>query len=269
MNRRNDPLFDGRIADWLEDGPDRAPDQALQVVLAAVPLLRQRRRGLGLGPWRIDRMTTSFKFAIGAAAALVVALGGIYLLSPGSGPGVGVPAPSPTIATTPSPVPSASATPSPSPSVVTSLTTYESSRYGYRLGYPSDWQVQPAQVDWTTDGAPQIEIGEADRFDKTQVRYPFMDVAAKPLAAGTSLDAFIADWDAMPGQCERLGPRETTTIGGESARIVPATCAPFGPFFEVMVAHGDRLYLIALFAGDEATARPLLDRILATFEFVN
>ena len=43
MTRFDDPLFDPRLADWLEDDPNTAPDQALDVVLASLPSIKQRR----------------------------------------------------------------------------------------------------------------------------------------------------------------------------------------------------------------------------------
>ena len=42
MNDQDRAAFDPRIADWLEDDPNEAPDQALQIVLAAFPSVKQR-----------------------------------------------------------------------------------------------------------------------------------------------------------------------------------------------------------------------------------
>ena len=49
MNRNDAPLFDSRVADWLEEDPDLAPREALEVVLAAFPSIKQRRPRV---PWR-------------------------------------------------------------------------------------------------------------------------------------------------------------------------------------------------------------------------
>ena len=43
MTRPPDPLFDQRIADWLEDDPHDAPGQVLEIVLAALPSIPRRR----------------------------------------------------------------------------------------------------------------------------------------------------------------------------------------------------------------------------------
>ena len=62
-----DPDFDVRIADWLEDDPDRAPGPVLPTVVAAFPLITQRRPSRL--PWRNVNMT---RFAlVGAAAAAI------------------------------------------------------------------------------------------------------------------------------------------------------------------------------------------------------
>lgn len=91
MTRSDEPLFDPRLADWLEDAPHRAPDDALEVVLAAFPSIKQRRAWRV--PWRAPQMTTPIRLGL-AAAAIVVAVGGAYLLAPRSAPGVGGPTPS-------------------------------------------------------------------------------------------------------------------------------------------------------------------------------
>jgi hypothetical protein len=83
MNRSNDPLFDSRIADWLEDDPNRAPDQVLDTVLAAVPSISQRR-ALRV-PWRLPPMSTLSRATAVASAvvALVLVTAGLYVVGPG------------------------------------------------------------------------------------------------------------------------------------------------------------------------------------------
>jgi Tol biopolymer transport system component len=76
MNRSDELLFEPRVADWLEDDPHTAPDQVLDVVLAAFPSINQRRALPA--PWRF-RDLSSLKPAF-AAAAVVVAVSGLVLL---------------------------------------------------------------------------------------------------------------------------------------------------------------------------------------------
>lgn len=105
MNDQDTTHFDARIADWLEGDPNAAPDQALQIVLAAVPSIRQlpgSRR-----PWRYPVMRNNQWLA---AAVGVIALGaiGLAVLQPGliSGPaGKPSPASSPSQALVASPSP--------------------------------------------------------------------------------------------------------------------------------------------------------------------
>ena len=91
--------FDPRIADWLEGDPNEAPDQALQVVLAAFPSIKQRR-AMRL-PWRFPRMSPIARAAL-AALVIALALGGaLYVLRPTDQ--VAAPAVSPSVSAYPSP----------------------------------------------------------------------------------------------------------------------------------------------------------------------
>src|SRR3954452_21272239 len=92
MTRPTDPFFDQRIADWLETDPDHAPAQALDIVLAAVPSVRQRREA----PWRSRPMTMPLRLATAALIGALV-LGGAFLLTGGgSRPSTVVPTAVPT-----------------------------------------------------------------------------------------------------------------------------------------------------------------------------
>jgi hypothetical protein len=101
--------FDPRIADWFEADLDRAPDQVLDTVLAALPSIQQRRAWRV--PWRFPEM---FDPTRSAAAAIpgVLLIGGVLFLLPRPGPteiGGGVnPSPSPTVSPSPSLHPSPS-----------------------------------------------------------------------------------------------------------------------------------------------------------------
>ena len=119
MNDHDQASFDPRVAEWLEGDPNTAPDQALQVVLAAFPSIDQRRAKRL--PRRTFDMITIPRVAFGAAAVVaIVVIGGVYFLKPFAGttaPGAGA-----TPGVIESPVPSASASPTavapPVPAVV-------------------------------------------------------------------------------------------------------------------------------------------------------
>lgn len=105
-------LFEPRIADWLEDDPQRAPGQVLDTVLAAFPSIPQRRTPGA--PWRSRQMNRYAALAAGIAAVAVVAVGGAFVLSSGPAPGIGSSSPSPSAAPSSAPSPS----PSPSPEAI-------------------------------------------------------------------------------------------------------------------------------------------------------
>ena len=100
------------FAAWLDEGPTELPDQNRRAIVTAIRTIPQRRRGFGL-PWRFSMMNGYTRFALAAVAVLVVAVGGIYLVRPGSDGSFGGPGPSPSPTPQPTPTPSPSPTPEP------------------------------------------------------------------------------------------------------------------------------------------------------------
>jgi len=104
MTRRDlSPEFDLRIADWLEDDPDDAPEAVLDTVLAAFPSIPQRRASRV--PWRFVTMNRFAQLGAAAAIAIVLVGGAVLVLRPGGN--VGGPAPSSSSAPSGSAAPSA------------------------------------------------------------------------------------------------------------------------------------------------------------------
>jgi len=91
------------VRSWLDEGVTMLPDRVLDTVLDHVPTTRQRRSWWPT--WRFADMNGYAKFAMAAAAVVVVAVIG-YNLLPGYGGVGGVPT---------SPPPSAGPTPTPAP----------------------------------------------------------------------------------------------------------------------------------------------------------
>jgi Tol biopolymer transport system component len=113
MTRPNDPFFDQRIADWLETDPTRAPDQVLEVVLAALPAISRRRTVSP--PRRFLAMPMSMRLAVAAAVAIaVLGFGGAVYLNL---PAVGGPSPTVGAVASASVVPHVTVAPSPAPAV--------------------------------------------------------------------------------------------------------------------------------------------------------
>jgi hypothetical protein len=87
------PDFDPRVADWLEDDPDRAPDHVLETILAAVPSIPQRRASRV--PWRFVTMNRFAQLGAAAAIAIVLVGGAVLVLRPGGNVGGTTPSSSP------------------------------------------------------------------------------------------------------------------------------------------------------------------------------
>ncbi len=147
MNRSDEPLFDPRIADWLEDDPHAAPDQALDVVLAAFPSIKQRRAWRV--PWRVPGMNTPLRLGLTAAAVGAVAIGSLLVVNRGtSGPGGQTPAPTASPAPTATPVPSSSSSASKDLLDVSTWTAFTSPRYGFSARYPATYRAVPSETYW-------------------------------------------------------------------------------------------------------------------------
>ena len=132
MTRSIDPLFDPRLADWLEDDESTAPEQALEIVLASFPSIKQRRAVRV--PWRYP-MSSTLRLGLAAAVVVAAALGGIYFLGSRSDSQIAAPTASP------------SASPSEPPasdSVGGNQSTFTSTQYGYSVEYPTPWAAVPA-----------------------------------------------------------------------------------------------------------------------------
>jgi hypothetical protein len=93
---RNTPTFDQRIAEWLEDDPNRAPSQVAATVLAALPSIRQRRRGWLFAGGRTLTMPNTMRAVAAIAVVAIVGLAAVLLLRPPLGPGGPAVSPSPT-----------------------------------------------------------------------------------------------------------------------------------------------------------------------------
>lgn len=197
MNESDETLFDPRIADWLEEDPNAAPGQVLNVVLAAFPSIKQRRT-LAV-PWRFPDMSSPSKLvAIAAVAVVVVAVVGAYLLAPRPDSSLGGPPtsapPSPSsmaMPTSGSPMPSPTLASTPTSGLDTTFwVAYESSQYDIRIGHPADWHVEPADRTWDfeKDGTDWLSPA-TDSFiaPEGDVRVSVWNI---PLAPGT-----IVTWE--------------------------------------------------------------------------
>ena len=255
MTRSDEPLFEPRIADWLEDDPYTAPDQALDVVLAAYPSIKQRRAWRV--PWRFPQMSTAMKLAGAAAAIAIAVVGGSWLMSrqpvqPGVGGQPATPSPTLPVQVTPAP--------SPSPSAdadlldISTWTAFTSSRYGFSASYPATYNAVASQTFWRMPNALGI------MFDGFQG-----DGAAKWLNGVSMLLPLVAtrdDWydeyrqdlveDDYPWEPETcFTPREgwsSTTVDGHAADLRVGCDG-----IEAYVFVGDRVYVFGAYAYEGVT----------------
>lgn len=251
MTRQPDPLFDDRIADWLEGDPDRAPDQALEIVLAAVPSIRQRRRGLGFGNWRIDSMTFPAKLALTAAATLAIAIGGLYLLAGRDLPSVGGPGP----------------TPSPSPSPI----PFTSERFHYSIDVPATWTIVPGTTDLPLRGFPFPNGSNVDRFEPVAGGKTWVFITSGALLANETADSRRAGLDGLNKNTAgcRISATRTITVDGTEARSEDMICFADDNIIEIFVASNGRAYMIDWFSDqpvDDAD-RAVFDAMVSTFRF--
>lgn len=276
MNRGPDQLFDSRIADWLEADPNTAPDQALEVVMAAIPSIRQRRRGLfGLGGWRTNQMTGSLKLVMGAAAALVVAIGGLYFLAPLNAPGLGGPVASVAVS------PSASASASPAPIDPATWVPYTSERFGYTLDHPADWTISPSRFDWEPGTIHSEESQWPDELSDPEGGYNgggyTIYAGRQALEPGQTPESWAAQYitdkalDAG-GVCGDISTAryEPVDIDGETGQRIDMVCAGASFYTAAIVVHDGSAYLVAIATPSnsrDARAVELFDAVLASFRF--
>ena len=112
--------------------------------------------------------------------------------------------------------PSTTASPAVLPIDTSDWGTYQSERYGFTIGYPSDWTVRPADHDWTLagDAGDWLSTGQEALILPNEIRVSAWSVALDP---GTTLET-SADVEAWVEQyCEVADPSCT----GFNDRAIP------------------------------------------------
>ena len=214
-------------------------------------------------------MTMPTYMKLAAAAALVIAVGGIALwqLAP-SGPGA-TPEPAATQTTAPTAAPSPTslqtARPEPTTYVPGALTqTFTSDVHGVSLNYPEGWAAQAATEPWTEGGPPNWSDPTGDKVhdDAALQDHLFLTIVSRPLD-GASLDAWFTEFFADQG----CTPRAGGSINGAD-RVLRGDCGSD----VALASSGGRGYVFQLRASpDDVELRTLdtaalLDAILATVQ---
>lgn len=233
MNRSNEPLFDPRVADWLEEAPNTAPDQALDVILAAFPSIKQR--SAPRGPWRFV-MPTYAKALAAAAAVVVVVLSSAWLLGTRPDPSVG--GPGPIVSPSPSPAPSGSPSGAASPSSPGSTVSFTSPIYGYTVSHPAPYQPTPATEAWV-DGIVGNAAPWVDRFFSPT---SFVGIASQPLDGAETPSAWMDAYATLAATRQPCDVPDDTwsdaTIQGVDGRRAEFDCEGTAAVEIVWVADG-------------------------------
>ena len=257
MSQPRDP--DTIIATWLDDGPIDLPDdtrRAISVGLRTQPRVRRVAILGGSSMFALNR--------IAAAAAILLAIGGLsafVLANRAGGPG-GAPPPSQS--------PSIAPSPSMPPISTAGWVTFSSSRYGYDIKMPAlwttnakqstrQWSLAVDQYDWLTSAA--------DSFGPD----PHVTVFAVDVPAGTSNDAWIAsyygpDAKGSPDPCQHV-PADLATKQVDGHPVVfwneldaGSDCGGTWAF----VFIGNRVYVFSI---GRAGQQPLFEALMSTVTF--
>ena len=193
MTRSIDPLFDPRLADWLEEDDSTAPEQALEIVLASFPSIKQRPAVRV--PWRTTSMSSTLRLGLAAAVMVAAAIGGIYFLGSRSDSSVAGPE-----------------TPSPSVSgPAGNRSTFTSTQYGYSVEYPTPYAAVPATETWPADGQIGPEEPWVDRFFGPNSPSAFVLIAAQSRPEGATDEAFRTAYKELVAERECPVPLDAWT----------------------------------------------------------
>ena len=219
------------VRSWLQTDEHESADRVLDEVLGLLDTTPQRRSW-----WparRLTDMNALAKFAIAAAAVVVIAIVGINLL-PGSGGDVGVaPVATPTSSPTPSPSapPSPSSTPEPTfpPTGDLAIGRHSMVREGVALS------LAVPSAGWTSGDGVFLSKGEEGKPDASAfIFWPetpdnvFADPCGRrpldppPARTAAGLAAAVA---GIPGVKVDSGPTEVT-VGGQPGQLVVLTIPP-------------------------------------------
>ncbi len=224
MTTRRDP--DRLIRAFFDEGITDLPDRTYDAVRSGIERTRQR---VVFGPWRLSDMNAYAKFAIAAAAVVVVAVIGINLLPGGNGQTGNPP---PTATPLPSPTPTVAPTPRTTPLALfppigpISAGTHTAVLEGFTVSFtvPADgWSVTSGHFIGTESYAQPGDVSfnlwpsSPDNVYSDPCGHTPLDPAPAHTAAGLAAAAA-----AIPGTQLLSGP-SSVTVGGRPAQHVAFT----------------------------------------------
>ena len=206
---------------WIEEGPTLAPERPVQAALARIQTTPQERAPLV--PWRMPYMNTYVRFAAAAIVAVVAIGGAVYLLGDGGGGTGTAPTPSPSVASSADPTP----TPTPEPTPIDAATweTYGSPMFGFTIGHPADWNINPATEPWDLE----TEGWRGDLFERPSDDGEGLGISAwsVPIEGGSTLSEWVAAYCEVQGDtCDQVEDRAEPVVAAQSGdlpgmRLVP------------------------------------------------
>ncbi len=231
-------------------------------------------------------MIPTARFAAGAVTLVAAAAVTLYVLGPTSGAG----GPEPTTPTTAAPTAVATGSPSIAPTASTPAATidmsdwvsYTSDRYGFQIGYPPDWEVWPADRDWSFGADATDFLSPAHEAFIAPERAVRVSAWSVPLDPGTSVktSADIETW--IETYCERTGNAPCTSIAERAVPLClerrdchPGLLVPFGEdvqaFFSGGIYDDGAMTVVAVWWGETQPAvapyggaQKLLEAFLST-----
>ena len=263
------------VQSWLRSDAHDSADRVLATALETCAATRQHRSWWPMR--RIADMNSIAKFAVAAAAVLVVAVAGYTIVRPPSfGPGTTVASPSP------SPSPSPAVTPDQDGNIWRSG-TFEVGRQSatmdgvpFSFAIPSDgWRSDRFKGMLETGvfpGADYAWVGFGSGSDRVNDVDPCKGVGRS--VAGLTIDDLAQAYTAIPGT-DAVGPTDVT-VGGRPAKLVVLTihediaCPPkefdIGGQYPNALSSEIKLWLVDLggprfeIHADRAAANPGLDQ---------
>jgi hypothetical protein len=159
----------------------------------------------------------------------------------------------------------------------TTLTTYGSARYGYTIGYPSNWKNQPASADLRSTDYPYDFAVGVDYFSATAPTTgdPGLIVAGPTVSAGTTLDTWVATIKGLQTSehCNAPDSIESTQLGGQAAQLLTWNDCPAFLLWAGTLNSGRAYHVIWIDefakgnAALQASDKALFQEILASFSF--
>jgi len=215
--------FDRNLESWLNEGPNRLPERAVDRIVGEIERIDARRPAWLLRRETVNRLVLSFG---GVAALVLVVIGAAYYIGPnGFGSASG--------------------------------TLYSSSRHGYTLRIPTTWTVNQIDGSWALGTVFDYLGPGSDQF--VNPAEPGVDrfMNSQPLGAGMTPEQWTAQYIAVNkpffGNCRDVA-ESPLRVGGVDGTILESDCSgtATGPTdaAQLTLVHAGRGYVFRVLSSD-------------------